>query len=123
MLPTHPSLTHPSLTTTERLHVLRFAASFLWADLHLDSTEREFFVTLARELGCEERDLPDASDLLRAPPPPEEVDPARVPLAVADTVREVALRAIAADGRVEPREMEMWDLLDALLPRSAPAAA
>lgn len=96
-------------TTT---HVLRFASSFLWADLDVAPEERTFFQDLARELGAE------ASDLLDAPPRPEQIDPTRVPPELADTVRDVALRAIAADGVVDEREMELFDLLDELLPRT-----
>jgi len=92
-------------------NVLRFASSFLWADLDLAPQERSFFESLARELGA------DPSDLLELPPLPEQIDPTRVPPELADTVRDVALRAIAADGVVDEREMELFELLDELLPR------
>jgi hypothetical protein len=91
--------------------VLRFAATFLWADLELAPSERAFFNDLARELGA------DPEELLELPPLPEQIDPTRVPPELADTVRDVALRAIAADGKVDEREMELFDLLDELLPR------
>jgi hypothetical protein len=61
-------------------------------------------------------------DLLAVPPRAEDVDPTRVSPALAGAVREVALRAIASDGQVLPREMELFDLLDELLP-GAPAYA
>ena len=96
--------------------VLRFAASFLWADLNVAASERTFLAELAREreIGDGEREV---EDLLARPPVPEDVDPASVDPAVADVVRRAALRAIAADGRVEHDEMAMFDLLDELLPR------
>jgi hypothetical protein len=103
-----------SLTPADGLHVLRFAAAFLWADLELAERERAFFHTLARELGV----APSVplTELLRTPPAPDEVDPTRVPPALACTVRDVALRAIASDGHVDEREMAMFELLDDLLP-------
>lgn len=107
------------LPTADRLCILRFAASFLWADLSVDLAEHAFFVDLARELGVPQASLPAMEELLALPPLPEEVDPTHVSPKLAQTVREVALRAIASDGRVLPREMELFDLLDELLPRGS----
>src|SRR5262249_1589837 len=39
------------LPSRDRLCILRFAASFLWADLEVDLAEHAFFLDLARELG------------------------------------------------------------------------
>jgi hypothetical protein len=104
-------------STADRLCILRFAASFLWADLDVDLAEHAFFVTLAHELGMPRASLPSVMELLHAPPEAEHVDPTRVSPSLARTVRDVALRAIASDGRVLPREMELFDLLDELLPQ------
>lgn len=96
----------------DRRKLLRIAASFLWADHHLDDAEESFFVALAREL-----DVPEPlATLRRGPPPLDDVDPATVPAALAFHARAVALRAIAADGVVSDEEMELFFLLDALLP-------
>ena len=108
------------LPSTDRLCLLRFAATFLWADLDVDLAEQAFFLDLARELGIPPRSLPGVIDMLASPPEAEDIDPTRVSPALAETVRNVALRAIASDGRVLPREMELFDLLDELLPRRAP---
>jgi hypothetical protein len=107
----------PPMPSTDRLCLLRFAATFLWADLEVDLTEHAFFLDLARELGVSRRSLPRVIDMLASPPAPEHIDPTRVSPALAATVRDVALRAIASDGRVLPREMELFDLLDELLPQ------
>ena len=107
------------LPPADRLCILRFAASFLWADLSVDLAEHAFFLALARELGVTHASLPAVIEILHRPPAAEDVDPTRVRPALAGTVREVALRAIASDGRVLPREMELFHLLDELLPESA----
>lgn len=96
------------------LPLLRFAALFLWADLEVAGAEHAFLHALARELGLHETTT--VAELLAAPPHPDDVDPTRVPPELARTVRDVALRAIASDGRVDPGEMALFDLLDELLP-------
>jgi hypothetical protein len=101
-----------ALTPQSRVTVLRFAASFAWSDLQLHARERAFLSQLADELDAELE-----HELLARPPRAEEIDPTRVDPAIADHVRTAALRAIAADGRVRAREMEMFHLLDELLPR------
>jgi hypothetical protein len=106
----------------DRLCLLRFAALFLWADFQVDLAEHAFFVTLAGELGVPPGALPTVIAMLSAPPQADEVDPTRVSPRLAATVRDVALRAIASDGRVATREMELFDLLDELLPRGASRA-
>jgi hypothetical protein len=99
---------------SEKLQLLRFASSFLWADLELVNSERAFMLELAGEL---EVDGAHALELLDRPPAADDVDPARVPRSLAASVRAIALRAIAADGRVVRSEMVMFELLDKLLPR------
>src|SRR4051794_7190564 len=104
------------LSSFDRMRVLRFAALFLWADLEVVDSERRFLADLARELDVE--DAPrEVAGLLARPPTGEDIDPWEVPPAVADVVRQVALRAIAADGHVADEEMRMFELLDDLLPR------
>lgn len=111
----------PALSSTDRKQVLRFAASFLWADLEVADSERRFLTDLARELdvsdACEE-----LAGLLESPPSPEHVDPTHVPPEAADVVRQAALRAIAADGFVSKQEMTMFELLDDLLPKTSSTA-
>lgn len=100
----------------DRLSVLRFAAAFLWADLEIELSERSFFADLAHELGVPPGAWPEVAELLTSPPTPDDVDPTRVAPHLAPVVRDAALRAIASDGRVEPSEMALFDLLDELLP-------
>lgn len=100
-----------ALSPHSRATVLRFAATFAWSDSRLGARERAFLLDLADEL-----DLELAPELIAHPPRPEDVDPTRVDPALAAHVRDAALRAIAADGRVKNRELAMFDLLDELLP-------
>jgi hypothetical protein len=109
---THP-LAPLDLSPLDRKQVLRFAASFVWADFEVADAERRFLTDLARELDVEDDTI---DDVLDSPPAPEEIDPTSVSPALADVVRAAALRAIAADGKVAKNEMAMFELLDDLLP-------
>lgn len=120
VLLTHAVMNDPAmLSPTARRQVLRFAASFLWADLAVADADRRFLTDLADELdvGIDEADF---EALLKQPPRPEEVDPGAVTPDAADVIRHAALRAIAADGHVGSDEMDLFELLDDLLPRGAP---
>jgi hypothetical protein len=101
------------LPLADRERVLRFAASFVWADLEVADSERSFLALLARELGIDES---HADRLVELPPLPEDVDPGVIGARAADTVRRVVLQAIAIDGEVKEEEMSMFELLDDLLP-------
>jgi len=107
--------TRQLLSVSDRERVLRFAASFLWADLEVVESERAFLNQLARELDIENATLEVAS-LLLVPPVPEDIDPNDVSPEAANAIRRAALRAIASDGRVDDEEMTMFELLDDLLP-------
>lgn len=106
-----------ALSALDRFKVLRFAASFVWADHEIADSERRFLAELATELDVEDG-AREVALLLERPPRPEDIDPSNVPAGAADVVRHAALRAIAADGAVEHEEMAMFDLLDELLPRT-----
>lgn len=110
-----------TLSSIDRRQVLRFAASFLWADFEVADSERQFLARLADELEMDDA-RGEVQGLLASPPVPEDIDPTSVSATVADVVRHAALRAIAADGRVGSEEMSMFELLDDLLPRSSPHA-
>jgi hypothetical protein len=116
------STTH--LPPVERSRVLRFAASFLWADHEVVESERRFLHELARELGAGESEgaRGEVEALLEEPPALDALDPNAVPAAWADVVRHAVLRAIASDGHVHEEEMNLFHLLDALLP-ATPALA
>ncbi len=87
--------------------------------MEVAEAERQFLSDLARELDVLDA-LDEVAGLLASPPVPEDVDPTSVPPALADVVRQVVLRAIAADGRVGDEEMKMFELLDDLLPKDQP---
>lgn len=97
-------------TALESMAVLRFASVFLWADARIEQREVAFFDDLATSLG-----VPEARGML-FDPDAIDIDPTRVSPALATRIRQECLRAIASDGVVDEREMELFDLLDELLP-------
>ena len=60
---------------TTRLELMKFVCVFAWADLSVHPAERNFVGRLVARLGFDAEDQAQVRDWLRAPPPPESVDP------------------------------------------------
>lgn len=106
-----------ALSRRERRDVLRFVSAILWADARVTASGCRFFVRLASELGDGPRDAARALDVLASPPPPEDVDPARVTPATARALLRVARPAAraAAAGGASMAAHEHARLLESLL--------
>ena len=126
MLTTHSSAPHTATLSTsdvnalsrrERRDVLRVVSAILWADARVTASGCRFFVRLASELGNGPRDAARALDVLASPPPPEDVDPARVTPATARALLRVARPAAraAAAGGASMAAHEHARLLESLL--------
>jgi uncharacterized tellurite resistance protein B-like protein len=103
-----------SLDRTERLQLLRFVASFAWADLTISDAERTFVHQLVRRLELSRDEAEMVESWLKVPPPPDSVDPTHVPhnhrRVFIDTVRAM----VQADGNVSEEERESLELLEQL---------
>ena len=93
---------------------MEFVCAFAWADLHVGDSERAFIDRLIErmDLGSDRGQI---EAWLRHPPPAEDVDPTRVPLAHRELVLDAARELVEADGRLAPEEQEMFMLLEQLL--------
>jgi uncharacterized tellurite resistance protein B-like protein len=98
-----------------RLELMKFVCTFAWADLSVHPAERSFVSRLVRRLGFDAEEQAQVQEWLLTPPPPESVDPTRIPR----THRKVFLAAIdgviAADGEISPEERESLALLKELM--------
>jgi len=103
-----------SLSRDDRLRLMKFVCSFAWADLEVQDDERAFVGRLMKALGLEE-DREQIEAWLRRPPRPEEVDPTRVPRAHRELFLDAAKMLFNADGVVDPKERENFELLEQLL--------
>lgn len=103
------------LAPEARLTLMKFVCSFAWADLEIRDEEREFVARLVRrlDLGSEERKRVDG--WLELPPPPESVDPTRIPVEHRQVFVEAIRGVIAADGEIADEERENLALFSALL--------
>ncbi|MCA9715007.1 MAG: TerB family tellurite resistance protein [Myxococcales bacterium] len=93
---------------------MKFVCAFAWADLEIQDAEREFVGKLINALELHE----DRDGILRwleRPPPPEEVDPTRVPRHHRDLVLDAARHVFEADGVIHPSERAQFELLEQLL--------
>jgi tellurite resistance protein len=103
-----------SLSRDDRLRLMKFVCSFAWADLEVQDDERAFVGRLMQALGLEE-DREQIEAWLRRPPRAEEVDPTRVPRAHRELFLDAAKALFNADGVVDPKERENFELLEQLL--------
>lgn len=104
------------LTRDDRLRLMKFVCSFAWADLEVQDEEREFVKKMVRRLQLDEQDRKLVDGWLEVPPPPQDVDPTRVPTEHRQIFLETVRGLIAADKFVDPEERESLKLFEQLLP-------
>jgi hypothetical protein len=105
-----------SLSRDDRLRLMKFVCSFAWADLEVQDEEREFVKKMIRRLQLDDGDRKLVEGWLEVPPPPQEVDPTRVPIEHRQIFLETVRGLIAADKFVDPEERESLKLFEQLLP-------
>lgn len=103
------------LTAEDRLALIRLVCAFAWSDLEVRAAERDFVIRLVRAMGFGEEDRARVEAWLQHPPPPEEVDPMRIPPEHKRLFLTAAADLIRSDGEVDPREAEDFALLRELL--------
>ncbi|HEY4119485.1 MAG TPA: TerB family tellurite resistance protein [Byssovorax sp.] len=103
------------LSPKDRLTLMKFVCSFVWADLEVKASERAFVKNLVKKLKLSPDEAKQVKGWLEVPPRPEEVDPQRIPEAhkklFLDTIRDT----IMADGEVASDEWENLSLFEQLL--------
>jgi hypothetical protein len=104
-----------SLSAKDRLKLLRFVCSFMWADLDVGPSEKTFVLSLAQRLNLPESEIGQVKGWLETPAPAEEVDPASIPPEHRKLFLEAVEQAVAADGAVNPPEKEYLTLFRQLL--------
>src|SRR5215212_8546160 len=103
------------LNPKDRLRLMKFVCSFVWADLEVKDAERTFVAKRVKKLRLDEAEAAQVKGWLEVPPRAEEVDPTRIPKEhrqlFLDTIRDV----ITADGEVAPDEWDNLSLFEQLL--------
>jgi uncharacterized tellurite resistance protein B-like protein len=103
------------LTRAERLTLVKFVCAAVWADLEVSESEKSYILSLALRLGLPHDEAEQVRQWLEEPPPPEEVDPARIPREHRQLFLEAVEEAITADSVIDPPERETLRLLRELL--------
>jgi tellurite resistance protein len=103
-----------SLSREDRLRLMKFVCAFAWADLEVQDDERALVDKLIAKLDLE-ADRAQIQRWLKTPPPPEEVDPTRVPRQHRQLFLDAARAVFNADGVIDPKERENFELLEQLL--------
>lgn len=103
------------LRREERLQLVKFVCALAWADLEVTDAERLFIARVVRGLRLDAEEVGLVEGWLEVPPPPEEVDPARVPPEHRKLFLEAARAIVEADATAGPAERESLRLLQKLL--------
>ena len=104
-----------TLSARDRLQLLKFVCSFVWADLDVGPSEKTFVLSLTQRLGLPDAEVRQVQAWLETPPPVEEVDPSLVPPQHRRLFLEAIEQALTSDGAVTPPESESLALLRQLL--------
>lgn len=104
-----------TLSSSDRLLLLKFMCAFAWADLEVHAKEKKFVHRLVKELKLDPSEKKQVDGWLARPPRPEEVDPQSVPKKHRKLFLETARALIVADGQVDEAEAENFELLEDLL--------
>src|SRR5689334_1344959 len=103
------------LSTKDKLRLMKFVCSFVWADLEVKESEKKFVSRLAKKLELSDNDVAQVRGWMKVPPRPEEVAPTQIPKEhrqmFLDTIRDV----ITADGEVAKDEWENLALFEQLM--------
>ena len=103
------------LSTKDKLRLMKFVCSFIWADLEVKESEKKFVTRLSKKLELSDDDIAQVKKWMKVPPRPEEIDPTHIPKEhrqlFLDTIRDV----ITADGEVAKDEWENLALFEQLM--------
>jgi uncharacterized tellurite resistance protein B-like protein len=103
------------LTREERMLLMRFVCSFVWADLEVKAEEREHVAQLIHRLKLEEEEERQVQQWLETPPPLGSVDPKLVPREHRMKFLRAVESVVTVDGEVSPEERESLVLFAKLI--------
>lgn len=104
-----------TLSSKDRLQLLKFVCSFVWADLDVGPSEKTFVLSLAQRLNLSDAEREQVKGWLETPPSAEEVDPSLVPHQHRRLFLEAIEEALSADGAINPPEKESLALFRQLM--------
>jgi hypothetical protein len=99
------------LSRDDRLLLLKFVCAYAWTDLKIHEGERRFVERLMSRMELGPEDRKEVERWLHVAPPPNEVDPANVPVEHRRAFIEAVRAVIYADGDVDDEEREQLERL------------
>jgi hypothetical protein len=85
---------------------MKFVCSFVWVDLEVKQAERDLVASMILKLKLDEDEKRQVAEWLESPPPPESVDPTRIPRAHRIKFLRAVESIVAVDGEVSPEERD-----------------
>jgi uncharacterized tellurite resistance protein B-like protein len=98
----------------ERRKLLQLVTSVAWSDLRITAGEIAYVHRLVSRLHLSAAEAREVEQWLKAPPPPEDVDPTTIPRSHREIFLGAVHELVEADGGASPEEKETLALLEAL---------
>jgi uncharacterized tellurite resistance protein B-like protein len=103
------------LQRADRMRLMKFVCSFVWADLQVKDSERAFVKKMVQKLHLDPAEAKEVDAWLDVPPAPDEVDPTEIPSAHRKLFVDTMKQVIAVDGEIDPEEKENLELFEQLV--------
>lgn len=104
-----------TLSSHEKLRLLRFMCAFAWSDLEITDRERRFVLDVIARFGLTEEERTLATTWLDHPPAEEDLDPSEIPLDHRKLFLEAALAMVSQDGVIDAMEAEAFAVFETLM--------
>ncbi|HMM75794.1 MAG TPA: TerB family tellurite resistance protein [Gammaproteobacteria bacterium] len=104
-----------TLSSAQRLQLMKFVCAFAWADLDVSGEEKLFVADCIRRLRFTDAEKKQVWGWLEVPPAPEEIDPSDIPAAHRQAFIEAIGKLVAADDQITSREREALVLFSQLM--------
>lgn len=103
------------LDPKSKMALLEFVCSFAWTDLKIQQQERDLVMRIVGRFGLNADETRQVEQWLEQPPPLDDIDPTRIPMAHRRLFWEAAQLAVRADGHVVPAERDQLEVFRDLL--------
>ena len=103
-----------TLSSDEKLQIMRFICAFAWADLKVVNAEKKLIARFSDILDLSPKEREAVNGWIAHPPRPEEIDPYEISPHLKETILSAAQAVSMIDGHFDAKEADLIDILQNL---------